>query len=73
VGWTKTKTVRKSVDWKPIGMRFKGRPKHGWGDEVLNDLKKLKVKNWTYLVRHKKACCELVQNTKTHKEKKKTL
>jgi hypothetical protein len=29
-------------------MRFKGRPKNRWGDEVLNDLKRLKVKNWTY-------------------------
>jgi hypothetical protein len=36
-------------DISPIGMRSEGRPKNRW-DEVLNDLKKLQVRNWTYLV-----------------------
>jgi hypothetical protein len=31
---------------------------------VLNDLKKLKVKKWTYLVKDRKVWCELVQKTK---------
>ena len=48
-------------------MRTEGRPKDRWKDEVLNELKKLEVKNWTYLVKDRKAWCELVQNTKTYK------
>jgi hypothetical protein len=50
-----TKTVRKIMEWNPIGMRSKGHPKNIWKDEVLKDLKKLKVKNWTYLVKDRKA------------------
>jgi hypothetical protein len=38
-----------------------------WRDEVLNDLKKLKLKNWTYLVKDRKAWYELVQKTETQK------
>jgi hypothetical protein len=47
-------------------MRSTEHPKNRWGDEMLNDFKKLKVKNWTQLVKDRKACNELVQKTKTH-------
>jgi hypothetical protein len=63
----KTKTVRKSAEWNPIGVRSNGRPKNSWRDEVLNDLKKLKLKNWTHLVKDRKASYELEQKTKVHK------
>jgi hypothetical protein len=39
----KIKTVRKITEWIPIGMTSKGRPRNRWKDEVLSDLKKLKV------------------------------
>jgi hypothetical protein len=45
-------------------MRSKRRPRSRWKDEVLNDLKKLKVRNWTYVV---KDCCELVQKNEADK------
>jgi hypothetical protein len=61
-----TKIMRKITQWNPIGVRYKGRPKNRWRDEVLNNLRKLKVKNWTYLVKDRKAWHELVQKTKTH-------
>jgi hypothetical protein len=60
--------VRKITEWNPIGMRSKGRSKNRRKDEVRNDLKKLKVKNWTYFVKDRKASCELVQKAKIHKE-----
>jgi hypothetical protein len=40
-----TKLVKKISDWNPIGVRTKGRPKNRWRDEVINDLKKLKLRN----------------------------
>jgi hypothetical protein len=43
----KTKTLWKIMEWNPIGMRSKGRPKNRWRDDVLNDLKTLKVTKWT--------------------------
>jgi hypothetical protein len=48
-----------------MGVRSYGHPKNMLGDEALNDLKKLKVRNWTYLVKDRKAWYELVQKTKT--------
>jgi hypothetical protein len=48
-------------------MRSRGCPKNRWKDEVLNDLKKLKVENWIYLVKERDAWYELVQKAKTHK------
>jgi hypothetical protein len=33
----KTKTVRKIMEWNPIGMRSEGCPRNRWKDEVLND------------------------------------
>jgi hypothetical protein len=60
-----TKTVRTITEWNPIGMRCKTCPKNRWKDEVLNGLKKLKVKNWMYLVKDRKPWHELVQKNKT--------
>jgi hypothetical protein len=31
-------------DWNPIGVRTKRRPKKRWRDEVINDLKRLKLR-----------------------------
>jgi hypothetical protein len=56
----KTNSVGKITEWNPIDMRFKGRPKNRQRGEMSNDFKKLKVKNWTYLVRDRKASYELV-------------
>jgi hypothetical protein len=64
----KTKTVRKITEWNPIAMRTKRHPKNRWKGEVLNDLKELKVKNWTCLVKYRNTRYKLVQKTKTHKD-----
>ena len=49
-----TKLVKKFTDWYPIGIRTKGRSKTRWSDEVINDLKKLKLRNWIKLVKDEK-------------------
>jgi hypothetical protein len=49
-----TKTVRNITERNPIGMRTRGRPKSRGENEELNDLKILKVKKWTHLVRNRK-------------------
>jgi len=36
--------VRKLLDWKHIGIRPVGRSRQRWQEEVMEDLKKLKVK-----------------------------
>jgi len=34
------------LDWKPMGTRPVGKPRQRWQEDVMEDLKKLKVKNW---------------------------
>jgi hypothetical protein len=44
----------KSTDWNPMGVRTKEWPKNRLRDEVINDLKKLKLINWSPIVKEKK-------------------
>jgi hypothetical protein len=39
--------VKKVYKWKPMLRRPLGRPKNRWEDDIRNDTKKLKIKNWT--------------------------
>jgi len=38
--------TRKLLVWKPMGTRPVGKPRQRWQEDVMEDLKKLKVKNW---------------------------
>jgi hypothetical protein len=38
---------KKAYKWKPMLTRPLGRPKNRWEDDIRNDMKKLKIKNWT--------------------------
>jgi hypothetical protein len=38
--------TRKLLDWKPLGTRPVRRPRQRWQEDVMEGLKKLKVKNW---------------------------
>jgi hypothetical protein len=38
--------TRKLLDWKPMGTRTVGKQRQRWQEDVMEDLKKLKVKNW---------------------------
>ena len=43
---------KKLLDWKPMGMRPVGRPRQRWQEDVMEDLEKLKVKNWKETGKH---------------------
>jgi len=55
--------TRKLLDWKPMGTRPVGRPRQQWQEEVMEDLKKLKVKNW----KDRRSWRDLAERVKTHK------
>jgi hypothetical protein len=46
--------VKKVYKWKPILRRTLGRPKNRWGDDIRNDMKKRKIKNWTNCIQNRK-------------------
>ena len=59
--------TRKLLDWKPMGTRPLGRPRQRWQEDVMADLKKLKVKNWKETAKDRKTWRDLAENTKTHR------
>jgi len=38
--------TRKLLDWKLMGTRPVGRPRQRWQEDVMEDLKKQKIKTW---------------------------
>jgi hypothetical protein len=38
--------ARRPLDWKPMGTRLVGRPRQRWQEDVMEDLKKLKIKKY---------------------------
>jgi hypothetical protein len=41
-----TRIVKKVTEWEPRSSRPVGRPRLRWLDQVQEDLKKMKVRNW---------------------------
>jgi len=59
--------TRKLLDWKPTGTRPLGKPRQRWQENVLEDLKKLKVKNWKEAAKDRRIKRHLAEKAKTHK------
>ena len=58
------KLVKRIMDWNNIGVKTKGWPNKSWRDEVINDLKKLKLRNGSQIVKDWKVLNDVVQNNK---------
>jgi hypothetical protein len=58
----RTRPARKLLDWKPMGTRPVEKPRQRWQEDVMEDLKKLKVKNWKEELGR-----DLAEKAKTHK------
>jgi hypothetical protein len=41
------RVVKRVCNWKPMLTRPLGDQKNRWEDDIINDMKKLKIKNWT--------------------------
>ena len=59
--------TRKLLDWKPMGIRPVGRPRQRWQEDVMEDLKKLKVKTWKETAKNRRTWRDLAQKAKTHR------
>jgi len=62
-----TRPTMKVLDWKPIGIRSVGRPRQRWQEDLMEDLKKLKVKNWQETAKDRRTWRDLAEKAKTHK------
>ena len=59
--------TRKLLDWKPMGTRPVGRPRQWWQEDVMEDIKKLKVKNWKETAKERRTWRDLAEKAKPHK------
>jgi hypothetical protein len=44
--WKGLRTVKKLTEWEPCLSRPLGKPRLRWIDQLEEDLKKMKVRNW---------------------------
>jgi len=58
---------RKLLDWKPMGTRPVGRPRQRWKENVVEDFKKLKIKNRKETAKDRRTWREVAEKGKTHK------
>jgi hypothetical protein len=65
---TEERMVRKVHKWKPMLTRPLGRPKNRWEDDIRNDMKKLRIKNWTSCIQDRNKWKLYVEKAKTFKE-----
>jgi hypothetical protein len=66
-GMDQARPTRKLLDWKPMGTRAVGKPRQRWQEDVTEDLKNLKVKNWKEAAKDRRTWRDLAENVKTHK------
>jgi hypothetical protein len=57
----------KLLDWKPVGTIPIGRPRQRWQEDVMEDLKKLKVTNWKETAKDRRTLRDVTEKAKTHK------
>ena len=60
--------VRKVYKWEPMLTRPLGRPKNRWENNIIHDMKKLKIKNWTSCIQDHNKWKLYVEKAKTFKE-----
>ena len=61
-----TRIVEKVTEWEPRLSRPVGRPRLRWLDQVEEDLKKMKVRNWREKCKVRRLWNEIVNQDKTH-------
>jgi hypothetical protein len=61
-----SKTNWELLDWEPMGNRPVGNPRQRWQEDVMEDLKKLKIKNWKETAKDRRTWRDLAERAKTH-------
>jgi hypothetical protein len=62
---TNDRMVKKLYEWKPMCTRSAGRPKVGWENDIKEDLRIIKINNWTKCIQDQVKWKEVVEKAKT--------
>jgi hypothetical protein len=60
--------VKIEYRWKPMLTRPLERPKNRWEDDIINDMKKLKIENWTSCIQDRNKWKLYYETAKTFKK-----
>lgn len=60
------KVVKKMTKWKPQ-VRPRGRPKIRWEEQVIEDIKKMRITGWTEKIKDRREWRKIVKETTRHK------
>jgi hypothetical protein len=60
------RNVKRLTQRKPIATRPSERARTRWQDDVLKDIKTMKIRSWNQLVKDRKKWSEFVEQAKTH-------
>ena len=60
------RTVKKLTEWEPCSSRPVGRPRLRWLEQVDEDLKKMKVRNWREKFKDRRLWNEIVKQAIIH-------
>jgi hypothetical protein len=63
-----TRIVKKVTEWEPRSSRPVGRPRLRWLDQVEEELKKMKVRNWREKCKDRRWWNEIVKQAKIYQE-----
>jgi hypothetical protein len=59
------RTVKKLTEWEPCSLSPVGKPRLRWIDQVEEDLKKTKVRNWREKCKDRRLWNEIIKQAKT--------
>ena len=62
---SETRAAKKTFKWNPLTTRPRGRPKHRWEDNIVQDLGQMKIKNWITCVQDRAKWKDVVEKVKT--------
>jgi hypothetical protein len=60
------RTVKKLTEWELCSSRPVGKPRLRWIDQVEEDIKKMKLRNWREKCKDRRLWNEIVKQAKTH-------
>ena len=59
-----TRAAKKVFKWNPLTTSSRGRPKHRWEDNIIQDIGQIKITNWITYVQDRAKWMDVVEKAK---------
>jgi hypothetical protein len=61
------RTPKRMSEWKPIGMRIRGRPRKRWIADIEEDIKIMRIRQWRNQCKEIAEWKRITEKAKTHR------